>query len=1078
MKPTQSEPEQLHQPGRWLRSVRNAGLAGMMFLALPGLAEAVEPLSVEGSHVLVGGQQTSLAGMSLFWSNNGWGGEKFYTADVVRTLKQDWNASIVRAAMGVDEPGGYLQDKAGNLAKVETVIQAAIANDMYVIVDWHSHHAEQHTQEAIAFFQEIARKYGQHDNIIYEIYNEPLQVSWSGVIKPYAEAVIGAIRAIDPDNLIVVGTPFWSQNVDEAALDPVAGNNIAYTLHFYAGTHKDYLRQKARTAMARGIALFATEWGTVNADGNGAVDHASTEAWMAFLKENGISHANWAVNDKAEGASVITPGGSWNSLTESGKTVKAIVQNWHSSGGNGTEGSAGAGNGGIVIRDCTAVTVPATIEAEAFCQMDGMQTESTADAGGGQNLGWTDAGDWSTYRINIPHEGRYRVTLRVASEPGGGEISVEKAGGSAIYGTVTVPATGGWQSWQDVSLEVDLKAGDQLIGIAAVAGGWNLNWLRFDAVNTSGTASGGGTGGSQSAPGSGPTATSDRNDDWLHVEGNQIVDLWGNPVWLTGANWFGFNTTERVFHGLWSANMKDTLRSIAERGFNILRVPISTELLLEWKRGDAAGSNAVNTWANPELKGMTTLEVFDAFLAAAKEVGLKVLLDVHSAAADNMGHLAPLWYNDTITSEDFYSTWEWVADRYKNDDTLIAFDLENEPHGKPWAETAAKWDDSQDENNWKYACETAARRILAINPNVLTMCEGIESYPRPGKDWNATSDKDFFNTWWGGNLRGVRDYPVRLAALQKQFMYSPHDYGPSVWVQPWFKKDFNKQTLIEDAWYDNWLYLHDEGISPVLIGEWGGFLDGGDNEKWMLALRDLIAEKKLHHTFWAINPNSGDTGGLLGNDWVTWDEAKYALVKPVLWTDSQTGKFVGLDHRTPLGSTETGLSLGEFTGNGGSLGGGDTGGSDGGSSGGSGSGGSTGGNGSGGSSGGNGSGGATGGTGSGGSSGGSEGNSQPTVLRCELGTVNDWGSGYVLEGITVTNVSAQPVTDWTVDLDFVDGVQVANLWNGTFEIVNGGRTLRVSNAPWNGQLAPGASATFGFQGNHSGPVTLPACKAR
>ncbi|MBQ4796798.1 cellulase family glycosylhydrolase, partial [Pectobacterium versatile] len=108
---------------------------------------------------------------------------------------------------------------------------------MYVIIDWHSHSAENNRSEAIRFFQDMARKYGNKPNVIYEIYNEPLQVSWSNTIKPYAEAVISAIRAIDPDNLIIVGTPSWSQNVDEASRDPINGKNIAYTLHFYAGTH-------------------------------------------------------------------------------------------------------------------------------------------------------------------------------------------------------------------------------------------------------------------------------------------------------------------------------------------------------------------------------------------------------------------------------------------------------------------------------------------------------------------------------------------------------------------------------------------------------------------------------------------------------------------------------------------------------------------------------------------------------------------------------------------------------------------------------------------------------------------------
>jgi hypothetical protein len=113
---------------------------------------------------------------------------------------------------------------------------------------------------------------------------------------------------------------------------------------------------------------------------------------------------------------------------------------------------------------------------------------------------------------------------------------------------------------------------------------------------------------------------------------------------------------------------------------------------------------------------------------------------------------------------------------------------------------------------------------------------------------------------------------------------------------------------MNDCWYDNWAYLYEEGISPILIGEWGGFMDGGDNEKWMTYLRDYIIEKRLHHTFWCFNENSGDTGGLVYDNFSKWDEEKYALLKPALWQNDE-GKFIGLDHQIPLGSN--GISLSE-----------------------------------------------------------------------------------------------------------------------------------------------------------------------
>ncbi len=292
-------------------------------------------LSVQGSKIINRqGDPVSLAGCSFFWSNTNWGGAKYFHKEVVDWLYKDWKASIVRAAMGVDAPGGYLKHPS-NKKRVKRVVEAAINNGMYVIIDWHSHHAERYEDEAVKFFKEMASLYGDKDHVIYEIYNEPLDISWSKVIKPYAEKVIKAIREIDPDNLIVVGTPNWSQDVDSAANNPIKGyKNIAYTLHFYAGTHEEELLDKAKEAVNKELPLFVTEWGTVNANGDGAVDTVWTMKWMDFLCENKLSHCNWSVTDKKEGASLLKPGasshGKWDDddLTESGKLVREIIRNW------------------------------------------------------------------------------------------------------------------------------------------------------------------------------------------------------------------------------------------------------------------------------------------------------------------------------------------------------------------------------------------------------------------------------------------------------------------------------------------------------------------------------------------------------------------------------------------------------------------------------------------------------------------------------------------------------------------------------------------------------------------------------
>lgn len=318
-------------------------LAAIFTVSCTSVQHAADPvtqhgaLAVQGNRIVNKRQEpVTLAGPSLFWGNKGWHADGFYHRQSVAYAKNDWGASIIRVAMGVDEKGGILEDPEGRLEKVHAVVKAAIDLGMYVIIDWHSHHAEDHTQAAVDFFALMARTYGQYDNIIYEIYNEPLRdVSWSNTIKPYALQVIAAIREYDPDNIIVVGTPTWAQDVDDAADDPITEySNIAYTLHFYAGTHGQELRDKAQYALDKGIALMVTEWGTVDADGNGAVAYEETLHWLRFMKDNHLSHCNWSFHNKDEGASVFKPGtpfkGHWQDkhLTPSGLFVKRIIRNW------------------------------------------------------------------------------------------------------------------------------------------------------------------------------------------------------------------------------------------------------------------------------------------------------------------------------------------------------------------------------------------------------------------------------------------------------------------------------------------------------------------------------------------------------------------------------------------------------------------------------------------------------------------------------------------------------------------------------------------------------------------------------
>ena len=286
-------------------------------------------LSVDGNKIVdKNGKAVQLRGMSLFWSQ--WIG-KYYNAETVKWLKDDWQCNVVRAAMAV-ENGGYLENPESEKAKVYAVVDAAIKEDIYVIVDWHDHHGENHTEEAKVFFGELAQKYGNVPNIIYETYNEPLNVSWTNVLKPYHETIIAEIRKHDPDNLVICGTRNWSQNVDDVIGNKIADANVAYTLHYYAATHKQSLRDLAKKAITAGVPLFVTEYGISEASGNGSLNHEEAIKWWGFSDENSISHCNWSIADKEELSAALNPKasstGGWaqKDLTISGHLVRLEIR--------------------------------------------------------------------------------------------------------------------------------------------------------------------------------------------------------------------------------------------------------------------------------------------------------------------------------------------------------------------------------------------------------------------------------------------------------------------------------------------------------------------------------------------------------------------------------------------------------------------------------------------------------------------------------------------------------------------------------------------------------------------------------
>lgn len=285
-------------------------------------------LRVEGTRLIdKNDKPVVLRGMSFGW-HNWW--PRFYNAGAVKWLHDDWKCSVVRAAMGVEPVGGYIKDPAGSAAKVKAVVDAAIKEGIYVIIDWHSHNIN--LKEAKTFFTEMAGTYGSHPNVIYEIFNEPDKETWEEV-KTYSEEVIKTIRSIDPDNIILVGCPRWDQDIHLPAADPIKGfNNLMYTVHFYAATHKQWLRDRTDEAIQKGLPIFISESAGMEASGDGPLNQEEWQKWIDWMEARQLSWVTWSVSDKDETCSVLKTTteseGNWkeSDLKESGIKTREYLR--------------------------------------------------------------------------------------------------------------------------------------------------------------------------------------------------------------------------------------------------------------------------------------------------------------------------------------------------------------------------------------------------------------------------------------------------------------------------------------------------------------------------------------------------------------------------------------------------------------------------------------------------------------------------------------------------------------------------------------------------------------------------------
>ncbi len=363
----------------------------------------------------------------------------------------------------------------------------------------------------------------------------------------------------------------------------------------------------------------------------------------------------------------------------------------------------------------------------------------------------------------------------------------------------------------------------------------------------------------EGAPGSGVAP------GWFSTSGNQIVDSAGNPVQIAGINWFGMESDIFTPHGLWTRNYQDMMDQMVALEFNTIRLPYSSEMLHTTKM-----PSGIDFYRNPELAGLTPIEIMDEVIRYAGEVGLRVILDHHRSSAGAGATANGLWYEGQYTEAQWIADWQMLAARYAGDPTVIGADLHNEPHNGTWGGGGA--------TDWAAAAERAGNAILAVNDNWLIFVEGVASYE--GQHY-----------WWGGNLMGVADRPIVLDVADR-VVYSPHDYPNSVYAQPWFQgADFG--DALPDKFEQMWGYIYEQNIAPIYLGEFGTRLSDPKDVVWYEAITSYLSgdfdndgtidiaagTQDMSWTFWSWNPNSTDTGGILADDWNTVNENKLVYLE-------------------------------------------------------------------------------------------------------------------------------------------------------------------------------------------------------
>ncbi|MFJ1754776.1 cellulase family glycosylhydrolase [Kitasatospora sp. NPDC088134] len=353
--------------------------------------------------------------------------------------------------------------------------------------------------------------------------------------------------------------------------------------------------------------------------------------------------------------------------------------------------------------------------------------------------------------------------------------------------------------------------------------------------------------------------TATAGSGYWHTSGRRILDEAGNPVRIAGINWFGFETSNYVPHGLWSRDYKSMIDQMKSLGYNTIRMPYSDDIF----KGTSPSSINTSSGMNADLVGLNSLGVMDKLVNYAGSIGMKVILDRHRP---DSGGQSALWYTSAVPESTWLANLKSIAARYAGNSAVIGIDLHNEPHDP------ACWGCGDQATDWRLAAQRGGEAVLSANPKLLVFVEGVQSF-------NGSS------YWWGGNLQGAGQYPVQLSVADR-VVYSAHDYATSVAQQTWFS-DPSFPSNMPGIWDKNWGYLFNQNIAPVWVGEFGTTLQSAVDQTWLKALVQYLrptataGADSFQWTFWSWNPNSGDTGGILNDDWTTVNTVKDAYLASI-----------------------------------------------------------------------------------------------------------------------------------------------------------------------------------------------------